>query len=59
MTTDTHLCDFLRNRLEQQPQRRVEPSVSLLKGKPYVNKDHSDIRVTFARVREQLKESKQ
>ena len=59
MISDAQLCDFLRNRLEQSPPRRTEPSVSLLQGKPYVNKDNSDIRVTFARVREQLKESKQ
>ena len=59
MTTDTHLCDFLRNRLEQQPQRRVEPSVSLLQGFRYTPSHQTDIRATLDRAREQLKESKQ
>lgn len=57
MTTDTHLCDFLRNRLEQSPPRRVEPSVSLLQGFKYVPAANTNLHATFARVREQLKES--
>jgi hypothetical protein len=59
MSTDAQLCDFLRNRLEQQPQRRVEPSVSLLQGFRYTPSHQTDIRHTLDRAREQLKESKQ
>lgn len=33
--------------------RRTEPTRSLLQGGRYVNADHTDIRQTFARVREQ------
>lgn len=33
--------------------RRTEPTKSLLQGGRYVNADHTDIRKTFARVREQ------
>jgi hypothetical protein len=59
MTTNADLCDFLRNRLEQQPQRRTEPSVSLLNGFRYTPSHQTDIRHTLDRARQQLKESKQ
>lgn len=59
MTTDTHLCDWLRSRLEQSPPRRVEPSVSLLQGKPYTNAASTDIRALFERMKQQQQESKQ
>ena len=59
MSTDAQLCDWLRNRLEQSPPRRTEPSVSLLNGFRYTPSHQTDIRHTLDRAREQLKESKQ